>query len=215
MAATAAHAIDPPRPSRARTALIDAAKALLVMRPFGGFSIDEVTREAGVARGSFYNHFTDVDELVATAQLVVQAELNAVLATAIADSPDAATSMARGMATLMHFGYASRVNARVLMVNGPGAGDPAHPGNEVLTLALREGIERGEFALRNVEIGVVVARGICEFGLSRMIDLHHEFSAVRALTEGMLESMLRAFGVGPERIDRVVADAMQRCFPPR
>lgn len=204
-----------PRTSRARAALIDAAKALLVMRPFGGFSIDEVAREAAVARGSFYNHFTDVDDLVATAQLLVQAELNAAVAAAIADSPDAASSMARGMATLMHFGYASRVNARVLMVNGPGAGDPSHPGNQVLTSALHDGIERGEFALRSVDVGVVVARGICEFGLSRMIDLHHEFSAVRALTEGMLESMLRALGVDAMRIDGVVAEAMQRCFPPR
>ena len=204
-----------PRPSRARAALIDAAKTLLVSRPFGGFSIDEITREARVARGSFYNHFTDVDDLVATAQLLVQAELNDAVAAAIDDSPDATTSMARGMATLMHFGYASRVNARVLMVTGPGAGDPSHSGNAVLTATLRAGIEHGEFAVRSVEVGVVVARGICEFGLSRMIDLHHEFSAVRALTEGMLESMLRALGVDTSRIDGVVADAMQRCFPPR
>ncbi len=181
----------------ARAALIEATKTLLVLRPFGGFSIDEVTREARVARGSFYNHFSDVDELVATTQSLVQAQLNTSIRAAIADSPDVATSMARGMATLMHFGYTSRANARVLMVNGPGAGDPSHPGNEVLTEALRHGIEAGEFALRDVEVGVVVTRGICEFGLSRMIDIHHEFSAVRSLTEGMLGSMLRGSAPTP------------------
>ena len=59
----------------------------------------------------------------------------------------------------------------------------------------------------------MVTCGICEFGLSRMIDIHHEFSAVRSLTEGMLGSMLRAIGTDAARVDTIVADAMQRCYP--
>ena len=108
MAGIAARVGGAQRMNPARAALIEATKTLLVLRPFGGFSIDEVTREARVARGSFYNHFSDVDELVATTQSLVQAQLNTSIRAAIADSPDAATSMARGMATLMHFGYTSR-----------------------------------------------------------------------------------------------------------
>jgi AcrR family transcriptional regulator len=203
----------PRRTAPARAALIEATKRLLVSTTFGGFGIDDVTREAGVARGSFYNHFATVDELVAATQALAAAECNDEIATAIADSPDAATSMVRGMVVAMRFGYDNRVNARLVMTQGPGTGDPAHPANRELTLALLAGLDGGEFDLPGVEAGIVATRGIIEFGLARMIDIHHEFSAVRELTVGMCITMLRAIGVDRRRIDRLVDAAMRAHFP--
>ncbi len=72
----------------------------------------------------------------------------------------------------------------------------------------------GEFDLRNIEAGIVATRGIAEFGLARMIDIHHEFSAVRELTTGMCISMLRAISAEPRRVDALVDDAIRLCFPP-
>lgn len=201
------------RASRARTALIDATKRLVVRSGPGTFSIDDVTREAGVARGSFYNHFASIDDLIITTQATAQEQLNDEVAAAIADSPDAATSMVRGMVVVMRFGYRNHANARLLLTPGPGAGDPEHPANRVLGLALRAGIDHGDFELRNIEAGIVATRGIAEFGLARMIDIHHELSAVRELTIGMSISLLRALGVDPTRIPALVDDAMQRGFP--
>jgi AcrR family transcriptional regulator len=208
--------VDEPRhrTSRARTALIDATHRLVARSAFATFSIDDVTCEARVARGSFYNHFATIDDLIATTQALVQAQMNDEIAEAIADSPDAATSMVRGMAVLMRFGYVNKANARLLLTPGPGTGDPDHPANRELTAALREGMADGEFHLRNIEAGVVATRGIAEFGLARMIDIHHELSAVRELTTGMCISVLRAIGADPRRIDALVDDAMKRCFPP-
>lgn len=203
------------RSTPARAALIDATKRLLVGTAFGGFSIDDVTREAGVARGSFYNHFASLDELVAATQALAQAQFNDEIAVAIVDSPDAATSMARGMVVAMRFGYDNRMNARLLLTPGPGAGAPDHPANRELTAALTAGLAAGEFDLADVDVGIVATRGIVEFGLARMIDIHHEFTAVRDLTQGMVTSMLRAIGVSPSRIDRLAGDAMQVYFPPR
>jgi AcrR family transcriptional regulator len=197
----------------AREALIDATKRLLVQSVHGGFTIDEVIREARVARGSFYNHFTSVDELIATTQQVVQTQCNDAIAAAIADSPDAATSMARGLVVAMRFGYEHGANARVLLVSGPGAADPAHPANRELTAALRVGIEDGELDLPSLEAGVIAVRGIVELGLGRMLDLRHELSSVRELTSGMCATMLRAIGVDRRRVARLTTDAMQRCFP--
>ncbi len=67
---------------------------------------------------------------------------------------------------------------------------------------------------RNIEAGIVATRGIAEFGLARMIDIRHEFSAVRELTTGMCISMLRTIGGDPRRIDALVDDAIRLCVPP-
>ena len=55
------------REKRARTKaqLIAAAKALYSTRPWESVTVDEVVNEAGVAKGTFYTHFNDLNELAA------------------------------------------------------------------------------------------------------------------------------------------------------
>lgn len=56
------------REKRARTKaqLIAAAQALYSTRPWESVTVDEVVNEAGVAKGTFYTHFNDLNELAAT-----------------------------------------------------------------------------------------------------------------------------------------------------
>ncbi len=55
------------REKRARTKaqLITAARSLFAKRPWESVTIDEVVQEAGVAKGTFYSHFNDLEELAA------------------------------------------------------------------------------------------------------------------------------------------------------
>ena len=55
------------REKRARTKaqLISAAKALCSRQPWESVTVDEVVNEAGVAKGTFYTHFNDLNELAA------------------------------------------------------------------------------------------------------------------------------------------------------
>jgi AcrR family transcriptional regulator len=59
-----------PRPARTRAALIEAAQQILAASDRADVSIQEITEMAGVAQGSFYNHFTSKDELFDTAIMV-------------------------------------------------------------------------------------------------------------------------------------------------
>ena len=59
-----------PRPARTRAALIEAAQQILAAGDRGDASIQEITELAGVAQGSFYNHFASKDELFDTAIMV-------------------------------------------------------------------------------------------------------------------------------------------------
>ena len=59
-----------PRPARTRAALIEAAQQILATSDRADASIAEITEIAGVAQGSFYNHFASKDELFDTAVVV-------------------------------------------------------------------------------------------------------------------------------------------------
>ena len=48
-----------PRAARTRAALLDAGLDLLADRPIDAIAIDELVAAAGVAKGSFFNHFGD------------------------------------------------------------------------------------------------------------------------------------------------------------
>ena len=51
------------RKERTRRALLDAALGLLADAGFGGLSLREVTKQAGIVPTAFYRHFTSMDEL--------------------------------------------------------------------------------------------------------------------------------------------------------
>ncbi len=51
--------------ARTRAHLIAAAKALFAKRPWEAVTVDELVQEAGVAKGTFYSHFNDLDGLAA------------------------------------------------------------------------------------------------------------------------------------------------------
>ncbi|HJD51539.1 MAG TPA: TetR/AcrR family transcriptional regulator [Candidatus Rothia avistercoris] len=67
-AAEDARATDP-RPARSRAALIDAATEALGTSDPSNLSITTLVKTAGVSRPTFYQHFTDVHELIHAAAL--------------------------------------------------------------------------------------------------------------------------------------------------
>lgn len=53
--------------ARTRHRILEAAATLFTQRGFGGISIDDVMKRAGLTRGAFYAHFTSKGELYAEA----------------------------------------------------------------------------------------------------------------------------------------------------
>ncbi len=70
-----------------RARLIVAASAIVARDGFGGLRVEEVVKDAGVAKGTFFSHFDDKDSLLA--QLIGE-EMHGLLAQA-ADGPPPAT----------------------------------------------------------------------------------------------------------------------------
>lgn len=60
---------------RTRSALIDSAISEIAVNGFNNLSIKEVAQSAGLANGTFYNHFDTLDELIKQAVVAVAREI--------------------------------------------------------------------------------------------------------------------------------------------
>ncbi len=51
------------RRAKSRAQIIEAARLLFTSRPIASVTIEDVTRQAQVAKGTFYSHFRSLDDL--------------------------------------------------------------------------------------------------------------------------------------------------------
>lgn len=76
------------RSAATREALVVAARRLFAARGYAEVGTEEIVRAAGVSRGALYHHFADKAELFAAVFEVVEAEVSARIAAAVAASTD-------------------------------------------------------------------------------------------------------------------------------
>src|SRR5487761_2398060 len=83
------------RRARTRVALLNAGRTLLARRDVDGLSVDEIVAAADVAKGSFYNHFTDKDVFAREIGATVRREAERAVVAANRGITDPATRLAR------------------------------------------------------------------------------------------------------------------------
>ena len=78
-----------------RTQLLELAEELFMEKGYGGFSIDDLCRAAGVSRPIVYEHFGSKDGLYVACLRSIRAEFEHALLAAAANAPDLATTVER------------------------------------------------------------------------------------------------------------------------
>ena len=126
-----------PRPNkraRTRQALLDAAVRVLARGGTGPISIHEVTDEAGMANGTFYNYFRTREELLeATVVPLIQQLLERLSRTYAPGVPDPAQRLAYGVRAFIDHAVHDRAWAAALIrIWGSSAGLPRTAGVAVL-----------------------------------------------------------------------------------
>ncbi len=82
--------------ARSRARLIDAALAVFARERLESATINEITREADMANGTFYLHFKDKEELTSVVALSLAAEITRKMDEAMADIDDAVERVSLG-----------------------------------------------------------------------------------------------------------------------
>jgi AcrR family transcriptional regulator len=191
------------RKARTRQALIDAAVRLIAEGRGDRASIAEITEEADIGFGSFYNHFDSKEQLFQTASQEVLERWGQMIDRATADITDPAERFAVGMRISGRLGWTHPDIAGFLTGAGLGALDI--PGG-LAPRALRDiqaGQAAGRFAVPDPEIALsAVAGGL--LGLLRVCQQHPD-RVTEATVDQLAEAELRLLGVPADEAARLTA----------
>lgn len=184
-----------------------AATARLIGHAAGmDIRIEQICAEAGVSRGTFYNYFQSVDEVLAALTQVLNHNFNM----AILDQVAAGESRAEGTyLALTHFlDRASRDPAwgwtmLHLSVHGPLFGEDA---SAAALASIERGMAAGEFDITDAAFGRDMALGTCLAAIRSQL---HE-KAAYCRPQDAARYILRGLGVPEGRIEEIVSKPVAR-----
>lgn len=193
------------RRARTRAALLQAGESLFAAQSVDAVSIDDIVAAADVAKGSFYNHFTDKEALAREIARQVRAEAEARVDQVNEGVTDPARRMARAQTVIVRFALENPERARAMMRLFAGATLPDAPLNRGVRSDIEAGLARGAFRGLAVETGVLMAMGMAMVAVSRVLEPRGQTPAAD-LCRDLNFGLLRGLGVA-EDLARTVSDA--------
>lgn len=200
----------PSRPSRTRAALIEAGLDLLVERPIDAIAIDELVARAGVAKGSFFNHFADKHAFAEAVAGEVRAGLEDEVTRANAGRADPVARIAGGMTVAAGFALREPRRAAVLLRHQSVAAQADNPLNRGLRADLEAAIAAGLLRPEAAAAGLPYWLGLCQVMMVLMLEARPARDEAAARLAAMLAMGLAGLGVGADHARAATADAMAR-----
>jgi AcrR family transcriptional regulator len=143
-----------PRRARTRQRLVQAALRLIAAKGVAGLRIAEIADEAGVAVGSFQNHFASKDELV---EAVVREAIETLAAGILAAEPpddDAAVVAMAALRRFVRLAYDDPEFCRLLVNLSRGEELFVEAIRPFARTALTRAVDAGAFVIDDVEVAV-------------------------------------------------------------
>lgn len=195
-----------PRAQRTRAALLAAGLELLAERPIDAVSIDELVVRAGVAKGSFFNHFADKTAFAGAVAQQVRKALEERVDAANRDERDPVMRLAGGMRVAIEFALQDRVQAIIMLRGLQETTWIDHELNRGIRADI-DGAKAQNLLRREAESsGVRYWLGLCHVAvldtIERRLGRHEAAERLR----DMLVLGLCGLGIDPQR-SRAVADA--------
>lgn len=196
---------------RTRAALLRAGQTLFATRSVDGVSIDDIVAVADVAKGSFYNHFPDKDalarELARHARLAVEA-----LVAKVSDGiDDPAERVARALCAFARQAMEDPTGVRMGTRLFDGAAIPDAPMNAGVRADIQAGLAAGRFGGLSLEGGVLMAVGVVQMAVARVLDRDVPAEAA-GLSRDLAFGLLRGLGLDKAAARQVATKAAADIF---
>lgn len=195
---------------RTRDGLVAAAEALFAARGPDAVSIDEITAAAEVAKGTFYTHFSDKDDIERAIAGTVRRELEAEVTRTNDGITDAGIRMANGLATYLSFAVRHPVRARTLLRLLSGAADPEAPINAGIRGDVLLGVKTKRFDVVSVNAALIAAMGACVAGIAYLIQSPKARAERTAID--IVATALRGLDVKPSEARKLADAAVAAAF---
>jgi AcrR family transcriptional regulator len=196
------------RREKMRARLVEAALAVIAAKGIEGTVIEDVIAGAGVSRGTFYNHFTDIPELMRVVRDALIDESLVLSLAAVADVSDPAEACAKGLRIALSisasFPLLAQFSARIGL-------NMARRGNLVAVLLppiLLRGMQQGRFCTMPVHLAVD-----CLAGTVIVAQQYQAEGLALDMTE-LIAAALRMLAVDPAEANRLAALPVEEVHPP-
>jgi AcrR family transcriptional regulator len=197
---------------RTRTALLAAGFELLVDRPIDAIAIDEVVSRAGVAKGSFFNHFADKQAFGAAVAAEVRTQLEARVATANAEVEDPVARIAGGMCVAAQFALEHPRRTRILLRSQDPPTSPAHPLNRGLREDIEAALSQNHLRSEARNAGLLYWLGLCQVLMANLVETRPTGKQATMLLRKMLMLGLSGLGVSPEHAAALISRSTSGLF---
>lgn len=185
---------------RTRRALLDAGRSLIAAKGVPGLRIQEITEQADVALGSFYNYFASKEEFL---EAVITETLSDLASATVSDADEAtdpAEVVALASLRVIRLGYTEPDFARLIVNIGQSEalfGRAVHPHARV---AVERGMTSGRFVVPDIEVLLTAVIGGAFALIREIVDGRQGLQAERPFAAYVLS----ALGLDPRDADNVV-----------
>ncbi len=194
------------RRAQMRGILIEAAMQLFARQGVDATTIDEIVDLAGVAKGTFYNYFTDRAEIARAVASGIRHELNAAVEELNHGIDDPAERIARGVRLFMACAMQNPVKTTLLArLYDSGTGLDRH-GNEHLLGDIRDGIAKGRIHVPGEEAALHLVVGLGTIAMRHLLDTAAgpEILRGQGYARDIAIVLLRGLGVASGEIDDIL-----------
>lgn len=198
------------RRAKTRDALIGAAERLFALHGIDGISIDEIVAAADVAKGTFYNHFTDKQQIAAAIADSLRGEIEDGIDAFNAGIDDAAMRMARAVTYYARFAMQNPERSRAMIRLMAGTVDPKAPLNKGLRTDVAAGLVDERFTGTTREAAVVFTIGVAQMVFIRATQ--GSKAAVVEMCRAQVALMLRGLGVRGAEAEALAGRAADAVF---
>ena len=194
---------------RTRDALMSAGHTLFANRPVEGVTVDDIVDQAQVAKGSFYNHFSDKDAFADAVYQGVQSDVERQIATVNEGVVDPPVRIARALCTVMAYARDNPERLQALLGKAPPRTAFASPTDIGVEADVRAGLDQGRFRDIDVEGGVLCAIAIIQAMVGHT--MVHDGRSVRPvdLAAKMAGALLRALGLPRDEASALAGDTAE------
>ena len=202
-----------PRAQRTRSAMLAAGFELLSERPIDAIAIDDIVTHAGVAKGSFFNHFTDKPGFGQALAAEVRRALEARVDAANAHVTDPVERLVGGMRVAIEFALEERTQAIVMMRGLEASTGIDHELNRGIRADLEALVKAGLARPEAVRSGMRFWLGLCQIAMLNTIERRPTRADAAERLREMAVLGLTGLGVSEARAQVAAQQAATRLNP--
>lgn len=192
---------------RIKDALLQACGDLLAENPIDAITINNIVEAAGVAKGSFYNHFPDKETLASAVATEIRSEVERAVEASNINVTDPAYKVVRGICNHLQLAWSDPRRATIMLRGHETNSTAESPLNLNIRAHLQEGLCSGRFAPRCEEVGIIQLIGTTYVSMFRIIEQQYTLEQAIDFASRICTLMLCGFGVGEEEATMISRDS--------